>query len=63
MGSILWDHPKLVDKWAKRYIKLYREVSSEEAKKWALEFLRAPQRQLMVERVKTLLGHNKNKNS
>lgn len=58
-AQVIEGHPKLVTKWAKRYIRLYRSEGPDEAKKWALEFLPAPYRQLMVDRVNEILHKNK----
>lgn len=51
MGQVIVNHPKLVNKWALRYINLYRLKGPEVAKNWALEFLPAEPRQAMIERV------------
>jgi len=61
VGQVVINHPKLVKKWALRYIYLYRMKGSDVAKNWALEFLPADARQAMVEKVKEIQGKNKNK--
>lgn len=61
-GQVIRHHPRMVNRWAVRYIKLYRTAGPEEAKKWALEFLPAPERQLMVEKVNKILHRGKRGN-
>jgi hypothetical protein len=59
VGQVVINHPKLVTKWALRYINLYRLKGPEIAKNWALEFLPPEPRQAMVEKVKEIQNKNK----
>lgn len=58
-GQLIDLHPKLVDKWARRYIHLYKSEGSVIAKRWAVEFLHERARELMSERVKEILNKQK----
>lgn len=52
-------HPKLVDRWAKRYIQIYQEEGRVYAKRWASEFLPKEAQEVMSERVKEIMGRTK----
>lgn len=52
---------RFVELWASRYIKLYRELGPEEAKKWAVEFLPPEARDKMSAKVRDMLNKNKRK--
>lgn len=55
-GELISLHPKLVDKWARRYIRIYKEKGSVLAKRWAKEFLPTEAEQTaMSSRVKEIL--------
>lgn len=55
MGEVKDLTPKLVDKWAKKYIDVYSKEGYEEAKKWALRFLKGPDLVAMGKRVNEML--------
>jgi hypothetical protein len=59
VGQVVINHPKLVRKWALRYINLYRLKGPDVAKNWALEFLPPEPRQAMVEKVNEIQKKNK----
>lgn len=54
--SLIALHPKLVEKWARRYIKIYTEEGAVYAKRWATTFLPEDARLAMSRRVKEILG-------
>lgn len=58
-AAVIELHPKLVDKWARRYIHLYKNQGAPIAKRWATEFLTTEQRDVMSERVKDILKNKK----
>jgi hypothetical protein len=59
MGQVITNHPKMVRRWAVRYINMYRSNGPEMAKSWALEFLPAEPRQAMVDEVNRILKKEK----
>lgn len=52
-------HPKLVDKWARRYIHIYSKEGAVYAKRWATAFLPEAARTVMSIRAKEILNTNK----
>ena len=58
-GGVVRLHPKFVEKWARRYIKIYTEEGAVFAKRWATAFLDDNQRAAMSLRVKEIMNHNK----
>lgn len=59
LAEIVKEHPKLVEKWALRYIHLYKTQGPDAAKKWALEFLPPEPRSRMSERVNQIWNGKK----
>lgn len=58
-GLVITLHPRLVDRWAKRYIKIYQEEGRVYAKRWASEFLPKEAQEVMSERVKEIMVNKK----
>lgn len=58
-GEVVSLHPKLVDKWARRYIKIYNDQGAVIAKKWANSFLPEMAKTAMSIRVKEILEKRK----
>lgn len=58
-GEVVILHPKMVDRWARRYIKIYKEEGAVFAKRWAHEFLPENAMAAMSTRVKEIMGKNK----
>jgi hypothetical protein len=56
LGEVVLNHPKMVNKWATKYISMYRNSGGETARSWAMEFLPAVPRQAMIEEVNRILG-------
>lgn len=54
-GEVIRLHPRLVEKWANRYIRIYKAEGPVPAKKWASEFLDDEQRTVMSEKIKEIL--------
>jgi len=59
VGELIETHPKFVNLWANRYIKLYRTQGREVAVHWANTFLPIGPRTHMVEKVKEITSKNK----
>lgn len=58
-GEVIVLHPKLIERWAVRYIKIYKEEGAVFAKRWATTFLPENARAVMSSRVKEILGKQK----
>lgn len=58
-GEVVSLHPKLVDRWARRYIKIYNEEGAVLAKRWANTFLPEAAKAAMSVRVKEILQKKK----
>lgn len=61
MGEVKDLTPRLVDRWARLYISIYAKSGGDEAKKWALRFLKGPHIKAMTDRVNELLKHGESK--
>lgn len=57
MGEVIELSPKFVDRWARRYILLYRTEGGDTAKRWAVKFLPGTkERNAMIDRVNAIIG-------
>lgn len=58
-GQLVELHPKLVDKWARRYIYIYNAEGAVFAKRWASTFLPEAARTAMSIRAREILDNKK----
>jgi len=58
-GQLITLHPRIVDKWARRYIHIYHKDGAVYAKRWATQFLPEEARAAMSARVREIAEKNK----
>jgi len=52
---LIENHPKFIDRWAKRFLFIYRQTSKDNAIQWAKEFLNPDAIKPVAERASILL--------